>query len=153
LDAKRDWGHAKDFVEMQWLMLQQEKPDDYVIATGVQYSIREFIDKAADALELEIRYEGTGIDEVAYVAAIGNIDKTPGLKVGQKIVAVDPKYFRPAEVETLLGDPSKAKNNLGWSPQITLDEMVDEMVECDLDEAKKYRLLKSHGYQLPVSQE
>lgn len=153
LDAKRDWGHAKDFVEMQWLMLQQEVADDYVIATGVQYSIREFIEKTADALDIELRFEGEGVDEVAIVAAIGNPEKTPGLSVDQKIVAVDPKYFRPAEVETLLGDPSKAKNKLGWSPQISLDEMVDEMVDYDLEEAKKYRLLKSHGYQLPVSQE
>jgi GDPmannose 4,6-dehydratase len=153
LDAKRDWGHAKDFVEMQWLMLQQETPDDYVIATGVQYSIREFIEKTADALDIELRFEGTGVDEVAFVAAIGNSDKTPGLSVGQKVVAVDPTYFRPAEVETLLGDPSKAKKNLGWTPKISLDEMVDEMVASDLEEAKKFRLLKQHGYELPVSQE
>ena len=153
LDSLRDWGHARDFVEMQWLMLQQEVPDDYVIATGVQYSIREFIEKTADALELELRFDGSGVDEVAYVAAIGNPEKTPGMSVGQKVVAVDPKYFRPAEVETLLGDPTKAKNKLGWTPQITLDQMIDEMVECDLEEAKKHRLLKSHGYELPVSQE
>lgn len=153
LDAKRDWGHARDFVEMQWLMLQQDEPDDYVIATGVQYSIREFIEKTADALELELRFEGTGVDECAYVAAIGNLDKTPGMEVGQKVVAVDPTYFRPAEVETLLGDPTKAKKKLGWTPRITLDEMIDEMVASDLEEARKHRLLKSHGYELPVSQE
>ena len=153
LAAKRDWGHAKDFVEMQWLMLQQDEPDDYVIATGVQYSIREFIEKTADALEIELRFEGEGVDEVAYVAAIGNEEKTPGLSINQKVVAVDPTYFRPAEVETLLGDPSKAKQKLGWTPQISLDEMVDEMVENDLEEARKHRLLKSHGYELPVSQE
>ena len=153
LDAKRDWGHAKDFVEMQWLMLQQEKAEDYVIATGVQYSIRDFIQKTAAALDLELRFEGTGVDEAVYVTSIGDPEKTPGITVGQKIVAVDPAYFRPAEVETLLGDPTKAKNNLGWTPKITLDEMVEEMVECDLEEAKKFRLLKSHGYALPVSQE
>lgn len=153
LDAKRDWGHARDFVEMQWLMLQQDEPDDYVIATGVQYSIREFIEKTADALGLELRFEGSGVDEVAYVAAIGDIEKTPGLSVGQKVVAVDPKYFRPAEVETLLGDPGKAKKQLGWTPTTTLDEMIDEMVACDLEESRKYRLLKRHGYELPVSQE
>lgn len=153
LDAKRDWGHAKDFVEMQWLMLQQDTAEDYVIATGVQYSIREFIEKTANALDLELRFDGSGVDEVAYVAAIGDVDKTPGVTVGQKIVAVDPTYFRPAEVETLLGDPTKAKTNLGWTPKITLDEMVIEMVASDLEEARKFRLLKSHGYELPVSQE
>jgi GDPmannose 4,6-dehydratase len=119
----------------------------------VQYSIRDFIQKTAAALDIELRFEGSGVDESVYVTAIGDIDKAPGLTVGQKIVAVDPTYFRPAEVETLLGDPTKAKNNLGWTPKITLDEMVEEMVECDLEEAKKFRLLKSHGYALPVSQE
>lgn len=152
LDSKRDWGHAKDYVEMQWLMLQQEQPEDFVIATGVQYSIREFIEMAAAELGLTLQWEGTGVDNCAYVASISG-DKCPGVKVGQKIVAIDPRYFRPAEVETLLGDPSKAKSKLGWEPRITLQEMVVEMVNSDLNQAQQSRLLRDHGFSIPVSHE
>ena len=152
LDALRDWGHAKDYVRMQWMMLQQDAPKDYVIATGVQYSVRQFIEKSAAQLGLTLRFEGQGIDEKAVVAAIEG-DKAPGLKVGDVIVRVDPHYFRPAEVETLLGDPSLAKKDLGWIPHITLDEMVQEMVAHDLDHAKRHALLKHHGYTVPVSRE
>ena len=152
MDAKRDWGHAKDYVEMQWLMLQQEKPEDFVIATGVQYSVREFVDVAAKELGIALEWKGTGVDEKAIVKSI-TADNAPALKIGQEIVAVDPKYFRPTEVETLLGDPSNAKNKLGWVPQITFAEMVTEMVQVDLAEAKKHALLKKHGYDIPVSSE
>jgi GDPmannose 4,6-dehydratase len=152
MDSLRDWGHAKDFVRMQWMMMQQEQPEDFVIATGVQYSVRQFIEMAAGELGITIRWEGIGVDEKGFVDAIqGN--KAPGLTVGQTIVAIDPRYFRPAEVETLLGDPSKAKEKLGWVPQITLQEMIAEMVECDLDEAKKHALLKEQGFNVAVSRE
>jgi len=152
LDALRDWGHAKDYVRMQWMMLQQETPKDYVIATGIQYSVRSFIDKAAAQLGITLRFEGLGIDERAVVSAIQG-DKATALKVGDVIVRVDPHYFRPAEVETLLGDPSLAKKDLGWIPQITLDEMVQEMVAYDLEQARQHALLKHHGYTVPVSRE
>jgi GDPmannose 4,6-dehydratase len=152
LDSKRDWGHAKDYVEMQWLMLQQEQAEDFVIATGVQYSIREFIEMAAAELGLTLHWEGTGVNNCAYVAEISG-SKCPGVTVGQKIVAIDPRYFRPAEVETLLGDPSKAKNKLGWEPRITLQEMVVEMVQSDLNQAQQSRLLRDHGYNVAVSHE
>ena len=135
LDAKRDWGHAKDYVEMQWLMLQQEQPDDFVIATGHQYSVRDFVDAAARHLGMAIRWEGEGIDE-------RGID----VKTEREIVAVDPRYFRPTEVETLLGDPSKAKAELGWTPKISFDELVAEMVTEDLEMAKRDRLVKNAGY-------
>jgi GDPmannose 4,6-dehydratase len=137
LDAKRDWGHAKDYVEMQWLMLQQETPEDFVIATGVQYSVRDFLDAAAQELGMEVRWEGNGIDEKGY-----------WINAGQKklIVAVDPKYFRPTEVETLLGDPSKAKAKLGWTPKITFNELVSEMIREDLKSAERDELIKNHGY-------
>ena len=134
MDAKRDWGHAKDYVEMQWLMLQQETPEDFVIATGVQYSVRDFVDAAAKELGIEIRWEGQGVDEKGYDAH------------GRCIVAVDPRYFRPTEVETLLGDPSKAKNTLGWTPKISFDELVAEMVREDLKAAERDELVKKHGY-------
>ncbi|MEO6147398.1 MAG: GDP-mannose 4,6-dehydratase [Sulfuriferula sp.] len=134
LDAKRDWGHAKDYVEMQWLMLQQETPEDFVIATGVQFSVRDFVNAAAKELGMKIHWEGSGVDEKGYNEA----DKC--------IVAVDPRYFRPTEVETLLGDPSKAKTKLGWTPKITFDELVDEMVREDLKSAEKDELVKKSGY-------
>jgi len=135
LDAKRDWGHAKDYVEMQWLMLQQDEPEDYVIATGVQYSVREFVDFAAKELGISIRWEGEGVDEKGYNESNG-----------QCIVAVDPRYFRPTEVETLLGDPSKAKEKLGWEPKITLQELVSEMVREDLKDAERDELCKREGF-------
>ncbi len=152
MDALRDWGHAKDYVRMQWMMLQQEQPKDYVIATGVQYSVRQFIEKSAAQLGLTLRFEGQGVDEVAVVAAIAG-DMAPALKVGDIVVRVDPHYFRPAEVETLLGDPSLAKQDLGWIPQITLDEMVQEMVAHDLEQARQHALLQHHGYAVQVSKE
>lgn len=137
LDAKRDWGHAKDYVEMQWLMLQQEKPEDFVIATGVQYSVRDFVNAAARELGMEMRWQGKGISEKGYW-------KTPE---GEKLnVAVDPRYFRPTEVETLLGDPEKAKVKLGWTPKTTFDELVAEMVREDLKSAERDELIKQHGY-------
>ncbi len=152
MDALRDWGHAKDYVRMQWMMLQQDAPKDYVIATGVQYSVRQFIEKSAAQLGITLRFEGQGVDEKAVVAAIQG-DKAPALKVGDVIVRVDPHYFRPAEVETLLGDPSLAKKDLGWIPQITLDEMVQEMVASDLEQARQHALLQKHGYIVQVSKE
>lgn len=137
LDAKRDWGHAKDYVRMQWLMLQQDEPDDFVIATGKQYSVRQFVDTAASELGIAIEWNGAGIDEKG-------IDK----KTGKVIVEVDPRYFRPTEVETLLGDPAKAKKNLGWEPEISFDELVSEMVLNDLKEAEKDELCMREGYQV-----
>jgi GDPmannose 4,6-dehydratase len=134
LDARRDWGHARDYIEMQWLMLQQEKPQDYVIATGEQYSVREFVQRCAHLLEMDLTWSGSGVDEKA-------VDKK-----GSVIVAVDPRYFRPAEVETLLGDASKAKRELGWEPRITFDEMVREMVDSDLKAAERDALVRRHGY-------
>ena len=152
LDALRDWGHAKDYVRMQWMMLQQEQADDFVIATGVQYSVRQFIQWSAEELGLTLKFEGKGVDETATVATIKG-EKAPGLKVGDAIVKIDPRYFRPTEVETLLGDPSKAKAKLGWAPEITVHEMCAEMVAADLEEAKKHALLKKHGYVQSVSVE
>jgi GDPmannose 4,6-dehydratase len=134
LDSKRDWGHAKDYVEMQWLMLQQEQPEDFVIASGVQYSVRDFVNAAARELGIDIRWEGSGINEKGYDSA------------GRCIVKVDPRYFRPAEVETLLGDPNKAKQKLGWSPRTTFAELVTEMVREDLKSAERDDLVKNHGY-------
>ncbi len=152
LDALRDWGHAKDYVEMQWLMLQQEQPEDFVIATGLQYTVREFINKTAVQLGIELCWQGEGVDEFGRVASI-NGDKAPALKIGDVIVKIDPRYFRPAEVETLLGDPTKAKEKLGWVPKITLDEMIEEMVAHDLDKAKQHGLLKSKGFKVSVGRE
>jgi GDPmannose 4,6-dehydratase len=148
IDALRDWGHAQDYVRMQWLMLQQEKPDDFVIATGVQYSVRQFIEKTATALGMQLRWEGTGVNEVGYW-----INPLSTLPTPRSIVRIDPRYFRPTEVETLLGDPSKAKEKLGWVPEITLDEMVKEMVAADLADAKKHALIKKHGYTVNVTME
>ena len=138
LDAKRDWGHAKDYVEMQWLMLQQDEPDDFCIATGVQYSVRDFVNFAWGHLGKTIRWEGEGMDEKGYDVETSNL-----------IVAVDKRYFRPTEVETLLGDPSKAKEKLGWEPKITLEEMVHEMMENDINIAKRDSLVKKHGFKAP----
>lgn len=152
MDALRDWGHAKDYVRMQWMMLQQDQAKDYVIATGLQYSVRQFIEKSAAQLGIALRFEGQGVDEVAVVASVQG-GKAPALKAGDVVVRVDPHYFRPAEVETLLGDPGLAKKDLGWIPQITLDEMVREMVAHDLEQARQYALLKHHGYTVQVSKE
>jgi GDPmannose 4,6-dehydratase len=137
---------------MQWMMLQQDQPKDYVIATGVQYSVRQFIEKSAAQLGITLRFEGQGISEYAVVVAISG-DKAPSLKLGDVVVRVDPNYFRPAEVETLLGDPSLAKKDLGWIPQITLDEMLQEMMASDLEQSRQHALLKLHGYSVQVSKE
>jgi GDPmannose 4,6-dehydratase len=137
LDSKRDWGHARDYVEMQWLMLQQDEPDDFVIATGRQYSVREFVDAAAKELGISLRWEGKGIDEKGFNA-----------KTGAVIVAVDPRYFRPTEVETLLGDAGKARGKLGWVPRITFEELVTEMVQTDLKEAERDELCRSEGFRV-----
>lgn len=150
IDALRDWGHAKDYVRMQWMMLQQDKPDDFVIATGVQYSVRQFLTWSAAELGLTLEFSGTGVDETATVAEI-NGNYTPALNVGDVIMRVDPRYFRPAEVETLLGDPAKAKKLLGWVPEITAQEMCAEMIADDLKSARRHALLKEHGMNLPVS--
>ncbi len=152
LDALRDWGHAKDYVRMQWMMLQQEQPEDFVIATGVQYSVREFIRWSAAELGVQLRFEGSGVDERAIVESIEG-DMAPALKVGDVVVRVDPRYFRPAEVETLLGDPTKAKEKLGWTPEISVQEMCAEMVREDLKVAKRHALLKEHGFEIPVTLE
>lgn len=152
MDALRDWGHAKDYVRMQWMMLQQDEPEDFVIATGRQYSVREFIKWSAGELGITLRFEGQGVDEVAVIDSIDDED-APALSVGDVVVRVDPRYFRPAEVETLLGDPSKAKEKLGWTPEITTQEMCAEMVADDLKTAKRHALLKQHGYEIPVSLE
>ena len=152
MDALRDWGHARDYVEMQWLMLQQDKAEDFVIATGRQYSVRHFVDVAALELGIEIAWEGEGVAEKGIIAAIRG-DKAVGAKVGQTIVAVDPQYFRPTEVETLLGDPGKAKRQLGWEPQTSFADMVREMVQHDLDKARRHALLKSHGYNVALTLE
>ena len=152
MDALRDWGHAKDYVRMQWLMLQQDTPEDFVIATGVQYSVRQFIEKTAAALGMQLRWEGQGVGEVGYW--INRPSRDDGNAPAQQpIIKIDPRYFRPTEVETLLGDPTKAKEKLGWVPEITLDEMVCEMVAADLADAKKHALLKQHGYPIVVSVE
>ncbi|PKO29787.1 MAG: GDP-mannose 4,6-dehydratase [Betaproteobacteria bacterium HGW-Betaproteobacteria-9] len=150
LDSLRDWGHAKDYVRMQWMMLQQEEAKDFVIATGVQYSVRQFIDMAAKEIGVTLAFEGTGVDERAIVASIKG-DKAPALKIGDVIVAIDPRYFRPTEVETLLGDPSKAKQALGWVPELTVQEMCSEMVATDLTEAKLQAHLRSQGFKSIVS--
>jgi len=152
MDALRDWGHAKDYVRMQWMMLQQDKPQDFVIATGKQISVRDFIKLTAKELGITLSFEGHGIEEKGIVEAIEG-DKVPALKIGDVIVSVDARYFRPAEVETLLGDPAKAKKDLGWEPEITVEEMCAEMVAADLHEARRHALLKEHGYELPISME
>ncbi|MAO13065.1 GDP-mannose 4,6-dehydratase [Marinobacter sp.] len=152
LNALRDWGHAKDYVRMQWMMLQQEQPEDFVIATGVQYSVREFIRWSAAELGISLRFEGEGVDEKAVVDSVSGED-APAVSPGDVIARVDPRYFRPAEVETLLGDPTKAKEKLGWVPEITAEEMCVEMVREDLKTAKRHALLRAHGHDITVSVE
>jgi GDPmannose 4,6-dehydratase len=152
IDALRDWGHAKDYVRMQWLMLQQDKPEDFVIATGVQYTVREFIQKSAKQLGITLKFEGKAQGEKAIVEKIEGV-QAPALKVGNVILQIDPNYYRPTEVEKLLGDPTKAKAKLGWVPEITLDQMIEEMVAHDLEKAKQYALLQKHGYSVAVGKE
>lgn len=152
IDALRDWGHAKDYVRMQWLMLQQQHPEDFVIATGQQYSVRDFIRWSATELGITLEFSGEGIDEIAIVACVEG-DSAPAVKVGDVVMRIDPRYFRPAEVDTLLGDATKAKERLGWEPEITVQQMCREMVEEDLKVAKRHALLKSHGLELPVAHE
>ena len=149
LDSIRDWGHARDYVRMQWLMLQQERPQDYVIATGQQHSVREFLQWAAADLGIELRFEGQGVDERGFVAAVTG-DSAPAVRVGDCIVAVDPRYFRPAEVSSLQGDARKAHEQLGWAPEVTAREMCTEMVAHDLDAARRAALLKSHGHEVSM---
>jgi len=150
IDALRDWGHAKDYVRMQWMMLQQQQPEDFVIATGVQFTVRQFIEWSAAELGITLSFEGEGGNEKAIVANISG-DKAPALKVGDIVMQIDPRYFRPTEVETLLGDPSKAKEKLGWIPEITVQQMCKEMVAADLQEAKQHALLKANGFNVNVS--
>lgn len=152
MDALRDWGHAKDYVRMQWMMLQQEQADDFVIATGKQISVREFIRLSARELGIKVQYTGTGIEEVGVVTSVTG-DNAPAVKVGDTIIKVDPRYFRPAEVETLLGDATKANEKLGWVPEITVEEMCAEMIQSDLDTAKRHALLKHHGFDVALSRE
>ncbi|MDH4191135.1 MAG: GDP-mannose 4,6-dehydratase [Betaproteobacteria bacterium] len=152
LDAKRDWGHAKDFVRAQWAILQQATPDDYVIATGRQYSVREFVQRAARRLGILLAWEGAGAEEIGRIASIEGAAAS-GAKRGDAIVRVDSKYYRPAEVETLLGDPSKAKKNLGWEPRVSFDELVTEMVDVDLKLAQRDALVQSHGHRVFNSHE
>jgi GDPmannose 4,6-dehydratase len=150
MDALRDWGHAKDYVRMQWMMLQQDKPDDFVIATGKQISVRDFVVLSAKEAGIELEFSGEGLEEVGVVTAISGSD-AKALQVGDVIVKVDPRYFRPAEVETLLGDPSKAKEKLGWVPEITVEQMCSEMVANDLSKAKQHAILKENGYDITVT--
>ena len=152
INALRDWGHAKDYVRMQWMMLQLEEPDDFVIATGLQYSVRQFVDWSAKELGIEIEFIGKGLSEQGIVKSIIGND-APSLNKGDVIVKVDSRYFRPAEVETLLGDPTLAKNKLGWVPEISLEEMCSEMIQEDLSDARRIRLLEEHGFKTPVSKE
>ena len=152
IDALRDWGHAKDYVRMQWMMLQQAEPEDFVIATGQQYSVREFIRWSAEELGITLRFEGEGVDEVGIVESVTG-DLAPAVQLGQTLVRIDPRYFRPAEVETLLGDPTKAKEKLGWEPEITARQMCAEMVAEDLKTAQRHALLKEHGFEVAVSLE
>jgi len=162
LDAKRDWGHARDYIEMQWLMLQQEKPEDFVIATGIQYSVRDFVNAAAKELGMQIRWQGQDVEEKGYLTSPSPLvgegrgegsHQAPSPLAGEgrgeggkPIVAVDPRYFRPTEVETLLGDATKAKEKLGWTPRISFEELVSEMVREDLKSAERDELVKKHGY-------
>jgi GDPmannose 4,6-dehydratase len=152
MDSLRDWGHAKDYVRMQWMMLQQENPEDFVIATGKQITVREFVRMSAKEVGIDVEFTGVGVDEIATVVNKSS-DCAIGVNIGDVIVRVDPRYFRPAEVETLLGDPTNAKIKLGWVPEITVEEMCAEMVASDLAKAKQHALLKSHGYDVSVSLE
>ena len=152
MDALRDWGHAKDYVRMQWMMLQQEEPEDFVIATGKQISVRDFVRMSAKEAGIELAFSGEGVEETATVTAV-DTNIAPAVKVGDTIVRVDPRYFRPAEVETLLGDPSYAKQKLGWTPEITVEAMCAEMVHSDIEIAKRHALLKAHGHDISVAVE
>jgi GDPmannose 4,6-dehydratase len=152
MDSLRDWGHAKDYVRMQWMMLQQEKPEDFVIATGVQYTVRKFVEWSAKELGIEIEFTGKDLGEKGVVKSITG-DNAPGLKVGDVIVQIDPSYFRPAEVETLLGDPSHAKNKLGWTPEISVQDMCSEMIKFDLKDAKRIKHLQEYGYEVSLQLE
>jgi len=152
INALRDWGHAKDYVRMQWMMMQQEKPDDFVIATGKQYTVRQFIEWSAAELGIFLNFEGLGVEEKAIVTKIDG-DFAPALTVGDVIVRIDPRYFRPTEVNSLLGDPTKAKKKLGWFPEITAQDMCKEMVLNDLSEARQNLILKEHGYPTKLSNE
>ncbi|MBC8126188.1 MAG: GDP-mannose 4,6-dehydratase [Gloeobacteraceae cyanobacterium ES-bin-144] len=152
IDSLRDWGHAKDYVRMQWMMLQQETADDFVIATGKQISVREFVRLSAHEAGIELKFSGEGVNEIATVSSV-NTAIAPAVSVGDVIVRVDPRYFRPAEVETLLGDPTKAKEKLGWVPEITVEEMCAEMVASDLEVARRHAILESHGHHVSVSKE
>ena len=152
MDALRDWGHAHDYVRMQWLMLQQDAPEDFVIATGTQYSVRDFVRMAAKELGIALRFEGEGVEEKGVVESVSG-GAAPAVKAGDVIVAVDPRYFRPTEVETLLGDPTRARERLGWVPEITVEEMVREMVAHDLEQAQRHALLRKHGYEVTVARE
>lgn len=152
MSALRDWGHAKDYVRMQWMMLQQEAPQDFVIATGEQISVRDFVIMAATHAGIELEFTGTGVDEVGVVKS-ANSNLAPALKPGDVIIRVDPRYFRPAEVETLLGDSTKARSVLGWEPEISVSDMCAEMVENDLSKARQHALLKEHGHTIPVPME
>jgi GDPmannose 4,6-dehydratase len=150
IDSLRDWGHAKDYVRMQWMMLQQDKADDFVIASGKQYSVREFVRWVGEELGITLTFSGAGVDEIATVSNIEG-DKAPALSIGDVVMRIDPRYFRPTEVETLLGDPSKAKEALGWMPEISAREMCNEMVESDLKTSRRHAILKAHGLDLPIS--
>lgn len=152
MDALRDWGHAKDYVRMQWMMLQQGQPEDFVIATGKQISVREFVMMSAREAGIELEFSGEGVEEIATVKSV-DPSIAPAINVGDVIVRVDPRYFRPAEVETLLGDPTKAKEKLGWTPEITVEEMCAEMVAYDIDQARRHALLKAHGHDVSVAVE
>ena len=152
IDALRDWGHARDYVRMQWLMLQQETPEDFVIATGQQISVREFIEKSAGYLGVKLRWEGRGVDELGIVDDV-NGEAAAALRPGQIIIRIDPRYFRPTEVETLLGDATKAKEKMGWVPEITVEQMIEEMIHYDLGQAKQQTLLEDHGFEVAVSNE
>jgi GDPmannose 4,6-dehydratase len=150
IDALRDWGHARDYVRMQWLMLQQETPEDFVIATGQQISVREFIEKSASWLGIKLRWEGHGVDELGIVDDVSG-EAAAALRPGQIIIRIDPRYFRPTEVETLLGDATKAKEKMGWVPEITIEQMIEEMVQYDFAQAKQHSLLEDHGFPVAVS--
>lgn len=152
MDSLRDWGHAKDYVRMQWMMLQQEHPEDFVIATGKQISVREFVRMSANEAGIELEFSGNGVDEIGTVAKVTG-DNAKLVNVGDVIVRVDPRYFRPAEVETLLGDPTKAKEKLGWTPEISVEEMCHEMVRNDLLKAKQHALLKANGFDVSITLE
>ena len=152
MDSLRDWGHAKDYVCMQWMMLQQEEAEDFVIATGKQISVRDFVKMAGRCAGIELAFSGNGIDETATVVEVDSA-LAPGVSIGDIVVSVDPRYFRPTEVDTLLGDPSYAKEKLGWEPQITVQEMCAEMVKFDLEKAKQHSLLKQHGYEILLAKE